>query len=64
VKRVWVEFAATLAALAAVSVYMQLQDPTSWLRLRIAVDRERLRDWRIRAAVEEVIESATEKREV
>lgn len=60
-RRAVAEFAATLAALGAVTVYMQLQDPTSWLRLRLAEAGEKVEEWRARAAVDDLIESAMEE---
>ena len=60
-KRALAEFAATLAALGAVSLYLQLQDPTSWLRLHWEDARETWHDFRARSAVEDLIDSVHEE---
>ena len=55
-RRVLVELVATAGALALLSLYQQLQDPTSPLRLRLDDWRERLEEWSIHARVNELIE--------
>lgn len=61
-KRALSEFAATLAALGAVTVYLQLQDESSWLRTRLAEGwgevqqaRTRFRERTIRSRVDNLI---------
>lgn len=56
-RRAVAEFAATLAALAAVTLYLQLSEPTSQLRLRLAELRDELTELRIRAKVEKFVGS-------
>jgi hypothetical protein len=60
VRRVAVEFAATLAALGAVSLYMQLQEPTSRVRLRLSELGDALHEWRVQAKVSSFIDSIRE----
>lgn len=60
-RRVASEFAGTLAALAAVTVYMQLRDPVSPLRLWVSDTAEQLRESWIRQRVDQFIVSASKE---
>lgn len=56
-KRALGEFLATVAALGAVTLYLQLSDPTSMLRLKLEELRERAEDWSVKSKVDSLIES-------
>jgi hypothetical protein len=59
VRKVALEIAATLGALAAVSAYMALRDPTSEVRLALADAWERLQEWSIRYRVDELVDAVS-----
>lgn len=59
-RRIMAEVVATVAALAAVTVYMQLQDSTSTLRLRIAELGDTVTEWRAQAKVQRFLDSIKE----
>lgn len=53
--RVVEELAAGVAAPLGLWLFWQLQDETSWLRIRIMEARERAEEWSIRQRVEQLI---------
>lgn len=56
-RRIIAEALATAAALAVCGLYLQLRDPVSPLRIRLAEWGDRVSDWSIRYRVESLIES-------
>jgi hypothetical protein len=56
-RHAFAELAATLAALAALSLWLQLRDETSPLRLKLAEWKDRVSEWSIRYRTEALIES-------